>query len=225
MEKAIADGRVTVDGEKVTAMGVKVDPAKAVVTLDGKPAELVEQHAYVLLNKPRGVLSTVRDERRRRTALELLPPGLKKMRLYPVGRLDRDSTGLLLLTNDGELAHRLMHPRYEHEREYRVTVSRLPDPPTLKKLRKGVELEEGRTAPAVVEVLEGPGKETILRMVLKEGKNRQIRRMLAACGHSVRGLRRVGLAGIELGELGPGQSRELTAGEREGLLKLVGMTE
>ena len=162
MERAIADGRVTVDGEEGTAMGVKVDPETAAVTLDGKPARLVEKQAYVLLNKPRGVLSTVQDQRRRRTVIDLLPPNLRRLRLYPVGRLDWDSEGLILLTNHGELAHRLMHPRYEHEREYRVTVDKSPDAETLERLRKGVELEEGRTAPAGVEV----GGAGVRRMVL-----------------------------------------------------------
>ncbi len=219
MERAIADGRVTVDGEKVTAMGVKVDPETAIVTLDGKQARLVEKQAYVLMNKPRGVLSTVKDQRKRRTVTDLLPPSLRRLRLYPVGRLDWDSEGLILLTNHGELAHRLMHPRYEHEREYRVMVNKSLDVETLERLRKGVELEEGMTAPADVEVA-GDG---VLRMVLKEGKKRQIRRMLEECGHKVRRLERVRLAGIELGALATGQTRHLGAGERKRLLELVGL--
>ena len=219
MERAIADGRVTVDGEKVTAMGVKVDPETAIVTLDGKQARLVEKQAYVLMNKPRGVLSTVKDQRKRRTVTDLLPPPLRRLRLYPVGRLDWDSEGLILLTNHGELAHRLMHPRYEHEREYRVMVDKSPDAETLERLRKGVELEEGMTAPADVEVA-GDG---VLRMVLKEGKKRQIRRMLEECGHKVRRLERVRLAGIELGALATGQTRQLGVGERKRLLEMVGL--
>jgi pseudouridine synthase len=189
------------------------------VTLDGKPARLVEKQAYVLMNKPRGVLSTVKDQRKRRTVTDLLSPPLRRLRLYPVGRLDWDSEGLILLTNHGELAHRLMHPRFGHEREYRVAVDKSPDAATLERLRKGVELEEGMTAPADVEVA-GDG---VLRMVLKEGKKRQIRRMLEECGHKVRRLERVRLGGIELGALATGQTRQLGVGERRRLLELVGL--
>ena len=223
MERAMADGRVTVDGRLVKEMGVKIDPERAVVALDGRAVRLPESHTYVILNKPRGVLSTVRDERKRRTVVDLLPGPWRKARLYPVGRLDLDSDGLILMTNDGELAHRLMHPRFQHEREYRVTVSRKPERAVLARLNRGIELEDGKTAPATVEVLEEDGPNPVLRVVLKEGKKRQIRRMMSACGLKVLQLRRVRLGGIELGELAPGEARELDDDERGRMLAAVGM--
>ena len=223
MERAMADGRVTVDGRLVKEMGVKIDPERAVVALDGRAVRLPESHTYVILNKPRGVLSTVRDERKRRTVVDLLPGPWRKARLYPVGRLDLDSDGLILMTNDGELAHRLMHPRFQHEREYRVTVSRKPERAVLARLNRGIELEDGKTAPATVEVLQEDGPNPVLRVVLKEGKKRQIRRMMSACGLKVLQLRRVRLGGIELGELAPGEARELDDDERGRMLAAVGM--
>lgn len=223
MERAVADGRVTVDGNLVKTMGVKVDPESAVVTLDGRPARLPKAHTYVILNKPRGALSTVRDERRRQTVMDLLPALWRKARIYPVGRLDLDSDGLILMTNDGELAHRLMHPRYRHEREYRVTVTTKPDQDTLDRLCQGIELEDGKTASATVEIVERDGSNTVLRMVLRQGKNRQIRRMMSACRLEVVELRRVRLGGIDLGELSPGESRELDDDERRQLLAGAGM--
>ena len=223
MERAMAEGRVTVDGRLVKEMGTKIDPEDAVVALDGRTVRLPESHTYVILNKPRGVLSTAHDHRGRRTVVDLLPAKWRRARLYPVGRLDLDSDGLILMTNHGELAHRLMHPRFRHEREYRVTVSAKPDQDALARLNRGIELEDGVTAPATVELLEGNGPATELRVVLREGKKRQIRRMLSACGLRALRLRRVRLGGIELGELTPGQARELNAGERRRLLATVGI--
>ncbi len=223
MERAMAEGRVTVDGQLVKEMGVKVDPEHAVVALDGRTVQLPVSRTYVILNKPRGVLSAARDHRGRETVVDLLPARWRKARLYPVGRLDLDSDGLILMTDHGELAHRLMHPRFRHEREYRVTVSTKPDQAALDRLNRGIELEDGMTAPATVELLEGGGSTNELRVVLREGKKRQIRRMLSACGLRAVRLRRVRLGGIELGELGPGQARELSAGERRRLLATVGM--
>jgi 23S rRNA pseudouridine2605 synthase len=223
MERAMAEGRVTVDGRLVKEMGVKVDPERAVVALDGRTVQLPTSHTYVILNKPRGVLSTARDHRGRRTVVDLLPARLRKARLYPVGRLDLDSDGLILMTDHGELAHRLTHPRFQHEREYRVIVSAKPNQAALDRLNRGIKLEDGMTAPATVELLEGDGSTNELRVVLREGKKRQIRRMLSACGLRAVSLRRIRLGGIELGELGPSQARELNAGERRRLLANVGM--
>ncbi len=223
MEQAMTEGRVTVDGKLMKEMGVKVDPEHAVVALDGRTVQLPQTHTYVILNKPRGVLSTAHDHRGRRAVVDLLPARWRKARLYPVGRLDLDSDGLILMTNHGELAHRLMHPRFQHEREYRVTVSTKPDEAALARLNGGIELEDGMTAPATVEVLNEGGSSTELRVVLREGKKRQIRRMLSACGLKVLQLRRVRLGGIDLGELTAGQARELNTGERRRLLATVGL--
>jgi pseudouridine synthase len=223
MERAMAEGRVTVNGKLVKEMGAKVDPERAVVALDGRTVQLPTSYTYVILNKPRGVLSAACDHRGRRTVVDLLPARWRKARLYPVGRLDLDSDGLILMTDHGELAHRLMHPRFQHEREYRVSVSAKPDQDALDRLNRGIELEDGMTAPATVEVLNERGSSTELRVVLREGKKRQIRRMLSACGLRAVRLRRVRLGGIDLGELSPGDSRELNAGERRRLLTTVGM--
>ena len=214
-ERLIADGRVTV-GEEVVR-----DPARAVgassgVAVDGRPVapEPREVHA---LHKPAGVVSTASDTHGRPTVVELVASG---QRLYPVGRLDADSTGLLLLTNDGELAERLTHPRYGVEKTYRVTV----DPPSvaeraLRRLREGVELEDGMTAPARVRRA-GAG---VVEITIAEGRKRQVRRMCEAVGHRVTSLRRVAFGPLRLGRLPEGASRPLSAAEIERLRKAAGL--
>jgi 23S rRNA pseudouridine2605 synthase len=204
-ERLIADGRVTVAGEVVT------DPARDVgestgVTVDGQAVELEPREVHAL-NKPAGVVSTARDTHGRPTVVELVR---SRRRLYPVGRLDADSTGLILLTNDGELAERLTHPRYGVEKVYRARVQPARvSPATLKALREGVELEEGRTAPARVRQPR-PG---VLEIAIREGRKRQVRRMCEAVGHRVVELERVAFGPIGLGALEPGRSRRLNASE------------
>ena len=180
-------------------------------------------HTYILLHKPQGVISTTHDPHGRVTVLDLVQT---KTRVYPVGRLDKDSEGLILLTDDGELAYRLTHPRYEHQKEYRVLVEGSPDERALQRLREGVELEDGVTWPAAVEVEagEGGGKRrrgeedgTWLRMVIHEGRKRQVRRMWQAVGYPVRRLIRVRMGPLELGELEPGEWRPLTTREIKAL--------
>jgi 23S rRNA pseudouridine2605 synthase len=210
-ERLVADGRVTVAGEVVT------DPARGVeersgVAVDGRPV-VVEPREVHALNKPAGVVSTARDTHGRPTVVDLVPSDL---RLYPVGRLDADTTGLILLTNDGELADLLTHPRYEVDKVYRARVA----PPgvsesALRALREGIELEDGRTAPARVRSL-GPGE---LEVAIHEGKKRQVRRMLEAVGHRVTSLERVAFGPLRLGDLRPGRSRLLSAAEVERLRK------
>ena len=209
-EELITAGRVTVNGEVVKELGVKVNPRRDVVHVDGRQVGKPEQHVYFLLHKPRGVLSAAGDARGRRTVVDLVPSGA---RLYPVGRLDLESEGLILLTNDGELAYRLAHPRYEHEKEYRVLVEGRPAPEALDRLRKGVGMEGGWTLPAQVQVEREADSNTWLRIVLKEGRKRQIRRMVEAVGYRVLRLIRVRIGPLHLSDLKPGASRPLTAGE------------
>jgi 23S rRNA pseudouridine2605 synthase len=210
-ERLIAEGRVTVRGELVT------DPARAVdessgVALDGEPLEPEPREVYAL-NKPRGVVSTARDTHGRRTVVELVP---SRRRLYPVGRLDADTSGLILLTNDGELANRLMHPRYEVEKTYRARVEPATVPErALRAMREGVQLEDGRTSPARVRQLE-PG---LLEITIREGRKRQVRRMCEAVGHRVRQLERIGFGPLRLDELPEGESRRLSPAEVERLRK------
>jgi 23S rRNA pseudouridine2605 synthase len=172
--------------------------------------------AYVLLHKPAGVVTTVRDPQRRRTVVDLVP---LRTRVVPVGRLDADTTGALLLTNEGPLVHRLAHPRYGVEKVYDVEVEGRPAPAALKCLASGVELEDGRTAPAVARRT-GP---STIELTLHEGRTHQVKRMCAAVGHPVRRLHRRRYAGLELGTLAPGEWRELSRAEVAALRELVGL--
>jgi len=184
------------------------------------------ERLYVLLYKPSDVVTTAHDERGRRTVLDLLPQEWRARRLYPVGRLDRETEGLLLLTNDGELALRLTHPRYGLEKEYHALVAGHPPPEQLARLERGLLLEgEARpTAPATVRRLRSAGPDTWLTLVIHEGRKRQVRRMLEAVGHPVRQLRRVRLGPLTLGGLSLGQARDLTVDERRALERAVGLT-
>lgn len=209
-EEMIAEGRVRVNGEVVKQLGTKVNPRRDVIEVDGQPLGRPERLVYYLLNKPRGVLSAAQDVRGRKTVVDLVQSGA---RLYPVGRLDLDSEGLMLLTNDGHLALRLAHPRYEHEKEYRVLVAGAPDAAALDRLREGVGLEGGRTLPARIEIERESEGNTWLRMVLREGRKRQIRRMIEAVGYQVLRLIRVRMGPLRLGNLAPGAYRPLTREE------------
>jgi len=218
-EEVIRQGRVTVDG-RVAHLGQSVDPRRQEVRVDGRPLHFPEKHTYLLLHKPPGVLSTVRDPHGRPTVLDLVPA---PTRLYPVGRLDRESEGLILLTDDGELAYRLTHPRYQVEKEYHVLVEGHPSLEVLSRWRSGrVPLEE-RPAPARVEVLRTEGEMTWLRVVLREGRKRQIRLVAEALGHPVRRLVRVRLDGLRLGKLPPGAWRPLRPEEVARLRRAAGL--
>lgn len=209
-EALILQGRVAVNGEVVRALGTRVDLDRDTVTVDGRPIARRAARHYVLLHKPRGYVSTARDERGRPTVLDLVPT---PTRLYPVGRLDADSEGLLLLTDDGDLALRLTHPRYKVPKEYHVLVPAPVPEEVLARLRSGVDLAEGRTAPAEVAVLRREPAGTWLRIVLRQGWKRQIRRMLAALGLPVERLVRVRIGGLTLGDLPAGTWRVLSPGE------------
>jgi 23S rRNA pseudouridine2605 synthase len=213
-EELIRDGRVAVDG-KVAQIGQKADPDRDRITMDGKPVHVKRGHTYVALHKPRGVLSDEGDGTGRlSTARDLVP---LEGHLFPVGRLDLRSEGLILLTDDGELANRLTHPRYGHEKEYRALVEGEPDEATLRKWRKGVFLDGKLTAPAKVTIAGREKGSTWLRVELKEGRKRQIRRVAAMLGHPVERVIRVRIGSLRLGNLRPGEWRELTDGEVKAL--------
>ncbi|HZR00620.1 MAG TPA: pseudouridine synthase [Chloroflexota bacterium] len=218
-EALIAAGRVTVNGEVVREMGRRVLPADR-IAVDGTPVEGPERHVYLALNKPINYVSTIHDPAGRPTVRSLVDVA---ERVYPVGRLDWDTEGLLLLTNDGELAHRLTHPRYAVEKEYHALVAGYPNLAVLGRLARGVELEDGVTAPAEVRRLRQGGDGMWLAITLHEGRNRQVRRMLDAVRYPARRLVRVRVGPIELGRLPVGQWRELSAREVEALRRLTGL--
>ena len=250
-EKLIAEGRVTVNGTTIREMGVKADPAADDIRVDGRRVKAPERHRYILLNKPAGFVTTRSDPQRRRTVIDLLA-GVREY-VYPVGRLDYDTEGLLLLTNDGDLAAKLTHPRHGIERTYEAHVAGVPDDAALERLRRGIPLDGRRTLPAEVILLSrsatgsaGPAKagrhdsraragrhdagatagrherrertekrerEGVLLLTIREGRNRQVRRMCEAVGHPVRGLKRTKFGPVTDRRLKPGEWRELTPSE------------
>ncbi|WP_376794382.1 pseudouridine synthase [Thermogemmatispora sp.] len=217
-ETLIFSGRVQVNGQTVTTPATRIDPARDTVTVDGQRIQASRRHLYLMLHKPAGYVSTVSDPQGRPTVLDLLPEELRRLRLYPVGRLDLDTTGLLLLTNDGEFALHMMHPRFSPEKRYRALVRGYPSSSTLERLRQGVVIEEDdgrpyRTAPIGVRPLQRTAAGTWLELRLHEGRKRQIRRMLASVGHPVIELQRVAIGPLTLGDLAPGSWRPLTRAE------------
>lgn len=237
-ETLITDGRVQVNGKTVTELGAKADPARDRIVVDGKPLVFSKQHVYYKVHKPRGVISDIggdeidlRTGELRKTVADLLPAD--HARVFPVGRLDLHSEGLVLLTDDGELANRLTHPRYQHPKTYYVLLGEQPSQEALVQLRKGVDLPEGRTAPAEVMIVsylpatlrlsKGPSEGVWLRVVLREGKKRQIRHMTAAVGYPTLRLLRWAIGPLTLGNLELGQAAALTLDEINGLRHLVGL--
>ena len=213
-EKIILSGRVTVDGKIVKELGAKADPSQK-ICVDGKQLTFDAEKIYLLLNKPRGYVSTVKDERGRRTVLELLGENFSE-RVYPVGRLDLNSEGLLILTNDGDLTNALIHPRFEVTKTYRAKVSGDVTEEKLDKLRAGIELDDGLTAPAEIYRLD----KDLVEITIHEGRNRQVRRMFAAIGCDVKRLRRIKFADLTLEGVGVGKFRTLTAEEVAKLYKI-----
>jgi 23S rRNA pseudouridine2605 synthase len=209
-EDLITAGRIAVDGVIVRELGTRVDPATQSIAVDGASIQ-GESAAYWLVNKPRGYLCTNHDPAGRPLVLDLVPH--VSQRVYTVGRLDEESEGLLLLTNDGDLAHRLMHPRFGVEKTYLVQVAGSPSRDDLDRLLKGVWLSDGHVRARHVKRLKSQGQSSWLRIVLSEGKNREIRRMLARLGHKVLRLRRVAIGPIDVGRLRPGKSRRLNGTE------------
>ena len=216
VEEMIAEGRITVNGD-VASLGRRVDVAVDLVAVDGAPIGVRPGLVYYLLNKPIGVVSTASDPEGRPTVVSLVAP---TPRVFPVGRLDAPTEGLMLLTNDGELAHHLTHPRFGVDKEYLAQVEGRPTPGTVRRLRQGVDLEDGPTAPARV-ALVAPDT---LRIVIHEGRNRQIRRMCEAVGHPVKRLVRTRIGPLVDRRLAPGQWRELTPAEVRSLSEAAAET-
>ncbi len=216
-EILISEGRVTIDG-RVAELGNRVDPDTHVICVDGSLAPTAQNMVYFLLNKPDGVVTTASDPQGRTTVLELME---SPVRIFPVGRLDMNTEGLLILTNDGRLAHLLTHPSSHIPKEYLARVEGDPSPAAIRKLRDGVELDDGVTSPAQVSRV----SEGLLRIVIHEGRNRQVRRMCAAVGHDVTRLVRTRIGPIQDATLSPGSSRQLSLAEVRRLMEAVGMSE
>ena len=212
-EDLIAEGRVLVDGE-MAVLGRRVDPETAFIEVDGAPVGVRPDLVHYVLNKPAGVVTTADDPQGRPTVVGLVPD---EPRVFPVGRLDVDTEGLLLLTNDGELAHRLTHPSYGVEKEYVAEVEGLPTRAVLRRLREGVELDDGPTAPARATLVDP----SVVRLTIHEGRNRQVRRMCEAVGHSVVRLIRTRIGPLTDRSLAPGAWRELTGAEVRSLQRAV----
>ncbi|MCP3954792.1 MAG: rRNA pseudouridine synthase [Desulfobacterales bacterium] len=215
-ETFILAGRVTVNGERVTVLGTRVDPDTDRVRVDGRPATLKADHVYIVLHKPEGYVTSC-DHPGEDIVLDLVDI---QTRLFPVGRLDKESTGLLLLTDDGRIHHRLSHPSFDHEKEYDVTVAKPLSEGVVKKLARGVALRGKKTRPAKVRRLSAKR----FNIILQEGRNRQIRRMVAKVGNEVVGLKRVRVAHIRLNNLKQGRWRHLSDTERARLLEIVSGT-
>ena len=222
-ETLIGQGRVSINGRTVTELGTKADPAADDIRVDGRRVKPATRNRYILLNKPRGYITSRSDPQRRPTVLDLLRKGGIREYVYPVGRLDYDSEGLLLLTSDGDLAARLTHPRHEVPREYDVQVRGVPDGHDVERLERGLMLEGRRTSPAAVKlrkvIEKAGGSQAVLSLTIHEGRNRQVRKMCDAIGHPVVRLRRVRIGPITDARLKPGEFRELTPREVAALKK------
>ena len=220
-ETLIAEGRVSVNGRTVREMGVKADPGHDDIRVDGRRLKGRERLRYILLNKPAGYVTTRSDPQRRPTVIDLLR-GVKEY-VYPVGRLDYDTEGLLLLTNDGDLAAKLTHPRHGVERTYEGHVAGMPDRDAIDRLRKGIPLDGKRTLPAEVILVNEARRDRhgVLLLTIREGRNRQVRRMLEAVGHPVRALKRIRIGPLSERRLKPGEWRELTDEELRKLKALA----
>jgi pseudouridine synthase len=222
-EQWIVDGRVAVNGTVIRKLGTRADPAKDSIKVDGKRIKPASAPAYFALHKPPGVITTVDDPQHRPDLAPFLRILGEKKRVFPVGRLDFNSSGLLLLTNDGELAQRLMHPRFGVKKIYHVKLSSCPTAEDLARLRKGIRLEDGVTAPARARVLEKLKKNAWVEIELHEGRKREVRRMFVALGFYVEKLVRVRVGAVSLGRLEPGKLRPLTNIEVRELKQSVGL--
>lgn len=219
-EILIAEGRVEVNGRPVLEPGTRVDPERDTIRVDGSRIPPPRRHVYIVLNKPRGVISTMDDPEGRETLTDYVP---SKPRLFHVGRLDTDTEGLLILTNDGDFTHRMTHPKFEVQKTYLVEVEGFTDNKTLKTLEKGLRLDDGPIKPDKVKLVSRTDTKSLLQITLHSGRNRIVRRMMDSIGHPVRRLSRISIGPVKLGQLQVGQTRELTSAELGALLDSVGM--
>ena len=218
-DKLICEGRVSVNGRQVEDLGLKIDAEKDIVEVDGRRVKRIESPSYIMLNKPPGIIVSLKDNFGRPTVMDLLP-SLKK-RVFPVGRLDYNSQGLLLLTNDGQLAYRLTHPRFKIKKVYLVRIRGELEPKKISRLEKGIILDGKKTAPARIKIIKSTSKGVYLSIEIYEGRKREIRKMLEAVGCSVVYLQRIKFGPLNLGNLKKGQWRYLTSREISLLKKLT----
>lgn len=219
-EELIKQGRVAVNGEIVTSMGSKADPDRDSIVVDGKPLPTRLSFVYVALNKPKGYVTTTRDPQKRPVITDLIKD--LNVRLYPVGRLDYDTEGLIFLTNDGDFAWKLQHPRFKISKTYLVEVEGRPKAKDIEKLRRGIVIEGKKTLPAGIKWIRTGDQISLLEVVIKEGRKRQIRKMFASIGNEVRSLRRTAISDIAIGGLPPGQYRFLEQAELDRLKQAMG---
>jgi 23S rRNA pseudouridine2605 synthase len=228
-EQYIREGRISVNGETVTELGTKADPATDDIRVDGRRLKMPERRRYILLYKPRGYITSRSDPQRRPTVIDLLTKGGVREYVYPVGRLDYESEGLLLLTSDGDLAAKLTHPSHGVAREYHARVRGVPDRHALERLAKGVMLDGRRTSPAevdLVKIIDAPtGEQALVSIAIHEGRNRQVRRMCEAVGHPVIRLRRVRIGPITDPHIRPGEFRDLLPREVAALTRAASLRQ
>ena len=218
-EKMILEGRVSVDGKVIKELGEKFDIEVNKIKVDDKLIQIAKEKIYIILNKPKNILSSVKDDRGRKTVIDLISGVDEK--IYPVGRLDYDTEGLILLTNDGKLTNSLIHPKFQIDKTYLAKVTGEITENKLKKLREGIELDDGMTAPATVRVIGKSSTEAKIEITIHEGRNRQVRRMLAAIGCEVKKLKRTKFADLKINNLKVGEYRKLTDIEIKKLYKLI----
>ena len=212
----IKRGGVTVNGRVIENFNEPINPDTDTVKVNGeKAATAAEPHVYIMLNKPKGIISAAKSDRREKTVIDLLPEKFRRLRIYPVGRLDKDSTGLILLTNDGDLTFRLTHPRFELEKEYLVCIEGNLKPEEIREIETGMELTDGDTAPARLKAYHNPPYNYAI--IIHEGRKRQVRRMFANLGHIITDLKRIRFGTLKLGTLPEGEYRELTIKELNSL--------
>ena len=229
-ELMIDEGRIEVNGRVVIEQGLRVDPERDVIRVDGSRIPPPRRHIYVVLNKPRGVVSTLTDPEGRRTISDVVVDAkagrsIIKEKLFHVGRLDTDTEGLILLTNDGDFGHKLSHPSFEVDKTYLAEVEGVLNPATLKRLRDGVILDDGPVHPRGVKLVSSVGGKSLVRLTLHEGRNHIVRRTMDHVGHPVRRLSRIGIGPVRLGKLPVGELRDLTRDELGSLLDLVSAHE
>ncbi len=223
VDKMIAEGKIKVNGQVVQVLGYKIDDKKDRVEVEGRRVEREEGLVYLMLNKPPGYLVTLKDNFQRPTIQQLLPS--LRERVFPVGRLDYDSSGLLLMMNDGELAYRLTHPRFKVPKAYLVKVRGEPDPSELARLEKGIYLDGKKTAPAKIAQIRSDPKKNLFKIEIYEGRKREVKRMFQAIGHKVLQLQRTNFGGLKLGSLKAGKWRYLTRKEIDTLKKLAALKQ